>query len=164
MELALASSLSVTNNLAILERALDALAVMLDPARAGVRPGQTDRPAPGALPRTKVQDDLLARTKPRPTQRLLSRRQRRESVRGAYEIRAGVRVDKLRVLLVDDVLTTDATIEAYSRVLVDKDAAAVLDVTAARVVSGWTLLAPPQRRAIDQEEGNQQGAVSILDR
>ena len=105
---------------------------------------------------------LLVRTKPRPQQLLLSRRQRWESVRGAYEIRAGVRVDKLRVLLVDDVLTTGATLDACSRALLKAGAAAVLGVTVARVVSGWALSGPPQQRAIDSGEGNQQGAASIL--
>ena len=105
---------------------------------------------------------LLVRTKPRPAQLLLSRRQRWESVRGAYAIRAGVRVDKLRVLLVDDVLTTGATLDACSRALLTAGATAVLGVTVARVVSGWALSGPPQRRAIDSREGNQQGAASIL--
>jgi ComF family protein len=105
---------------------------------------------------------LLVRTKPRPAQLLLSRRQRWESVRGAYAIRSGVRVDKLRVLLVDDVLTTGATLDACSRALLDAGAAAALGVTVARVVSGWALSGPPQRRAIGSGEGNQQGAASIL--
>ena len=107
---------------------------------------------------------LLMRTKPRPAQLLLSRKQRWESVRGAYAIRAGVRVDKLRVLLVDDVLTTGATLDACSRALLSAGAAAVLGVTVARVVSGWALSGPPQRRVIESGEGNQQGAASILDR
>lgn len=113
--------------------------------------------------RLKLGPYLLVRTKPRPPQLLLSRRQRWESVRGAYEIRAGVRVDKLRVLLVDDVLTTGATLDACSRALLKAGAAAVLGVTVARVVSGWALSGPPQRRAIDSGEGTQQGAASILD-
>jgi competence protein ComFC len=75
---------------------------------------------------------LLGRTKPRPAQSLLSRRQRWESVRGAYAIRAGVRVDKLRVLLVDDVLATGATLDACSRALLDAGAEAVVGVTVAR--------------------------------
>jgi ComF family protein len=105
---------------------------------------------------------LLVRTKPRLPQLLLSRRQPWESVRGAYAIRTGVRVDKLRVLLVDDVLTTGTTLDACSRALIDAGAAAVIDVTVARVVSGWALSGPPQGRAIDSDEVNQQGAASIL--
>lgn len=105
---------------------------------------------------------LLVRTKPRPPQLLLSRRQRWESVRGAYATRAGVRVDKLRVLLVDDVMTTGATLDACSRALIRAGAAAVIGVTVARVVSGWALSGPPQQRAIGSTEGNQRGAASIL--
>lgn len=105
---------------------------------------------------------LLVRTKPRPPQLLLSRSQRWESVRGAYAIRIGVQVDKLRVLLVDDVMTTGATLDACSRALIKAGAAAVVGVTVARVVSGWALSGPPQRRAIGSVEGNQQGAASIL--
>jgi orotate phosphoribosyltransferase len=74
-----------------------------------------------------------------------------------------VRVDKLRVLLVDDVLTTGATLDSYSRALLDAGAAVVLAVTVARAVSRWALSGPLQRRAIDSGEGNQQGAASILD-
>jgi competence protein ComFC len=107
---------------------------------------------------------LLVRTKPRPAQLLLSRRQRWESVRGAYAIRAGVRVDKLRVLLVDDVLTTGATLDACSRALLDAGAESVVGVTVARVVSGWALSGPPQRRATESVEGTQQAAASILNR
>ena len=82
---------------------------------------------------------LLVRTKPRPAQLLLSRRQRWESVRGAYAIRAGVRVDKLRVLLVDDVLRTDATLPASSRPLLRAGARTVLGASVTRVIFGWAL-------------------------
>jgi ComF family protein len=98
---------------------------------------------------------LLVRTKPRPPQLLLSRAQRWESVRGAYATRKGVRVDKLRVLLVDDVLTTGATLDACARVLIKAGAASVYGLTVARVVSGWALSGPPQRRASDSDEANQ---------
>jgi predicted amidophosphoribosyltransferase len=57
------------------------------------------------------------RTKPRPAQLVLSRSEHWKYVRGAYATRQGVRVDKLRILLVDDVLTTGATLDACSRVL-----------------------------------------------
>ena len=78
----------------------------------------------------------LARTKPRPPHLLLSRTERRASVRGAYATREGAKVDKLRVLLIDDVMTTGATLDACVRALKKAGAAAVLGLTVARVRSG----------------------------
>jgi ComF family protein len=112
--------------------------------------------------RLKLGPYLLVRTQPRPAQLLLSRAQRWESVRGAYATRKGVRVDKLRVLLVDDVMTTGATLDACAKVLLKAGADAVLGLTVARVVSGWALSGPPQRRVSDSGEANQQDATSIL--
>lgn len=84
---------------------------------------------------------LLMRTKPRPAQLVLSRTEHWKSVRGAYATREGVRVDKLRILLVDDVLTTGATLDACSRALKKAGAASVVGVTVARVVPGSSLTA-----------------------
>lgn len=81
---------------------------------------------------------LLVRTKPRPAQLILSRSERWTSVRGAYATRPGARVDNLRILLVDDVLTTGATLDACSRALRRGGAAAVFAATVARVVPGWS--------------------------
>lgn len=83
---------------------------------------------------------LLMRTKPRPARLVLSRKEHWDSVRGAYATREGVRVDNLRVLLVDDVLTTGATLDSCSRALKKAGAKAVLGLTVARVVTG---LPPP---------------------
>ena len=60
----------------------------------------------------KLERYLLARTRPRPPQRVLSRTEHWKSGRGAYATREGLKVDNLRVLLVDDVLTTGATLYA----------------------------------------------------
>ena len=80
---------------------------------------------------------LLVRTKPRPAQLILSRTERWTSVRGAYVTRQGARVDNLRILLVDDVLTTGATLDACSRALRKAGAAAVFALTVARVLPEW---------------------------
>jgi ComF family protein len=77
---------------------------------------------------------LLTRTRPRPARLVLSRKEHWDSVRGAYATRKGLRVDKLRILLVDDVMTTGATLDSCSRVLKSAGAAAVLGVTVARVL------------------------------
>jgi ComF family protein len=78
---------------------------------------------------------LLMRTKPRPPRLVLSRKEHWDSVRGAYATRKGLRVDNLRVLLVDDVMTTGATLDACSRALKKAGAKAVMGLTVARVVS-----------------------------
>jgi len=77
---------------------------------------------------------LLMRTRPRPPRLVLSRKEHWDSVRGAYATREGLRVDKLRVLLIDDVMTTGATLDSCARALKKAGAAAVLGVTVARVV------------------------------
>ncbi len=83
----------------------------------------------------KLERYLLARTRPRPPQLVLSRSEHWKSVRGAYATRKGLQVDNLRVLLVDDVLTTGATLDACARALKKAGAAAVLGLTVARVRS-----------------------------
>jgi ComF family protein len=82
----------------------------------------------------KLGSYLLVRTRPRPEKFLLTRKERWRSVRGAYETRSGAKVDKLRILLVDDVFTTGATLDACSRALLRAGAASVTGLTVARVV------------------------------
>jgi ComF family protein len=77
---------------------------------------------------------LLVRTHPRPDKLRLTLRERWRTVRGAYTIRQGLRVDNLRVLLVDDVLTTGATLDACSRALRKAGAAKVVALTVARAI------------------------------
>lgn len=85
--------------------------------------------------RLKLGSYLLLRTRPRPPQLVLSRSQRWDSVRGAYATREGVRVDNLRVLLVDDVFTTGATLDACAGALRKAGAAEVKGLTVGRVVA-----------------------------
>lgn len=82
---------------------------------------------------------LLVRTKPRPDKLKLTYRERWTSVRGAYAAREGVRVDKLRVMLVDDVFTTGATLDACSKVLHRAGAAQVAGLTVARALPTWVM-------------------------
>ena len=55
---------------------------------------------------------LLMRTRARPEKQILTLEERWESVRGAFATRPGSQVDNLCVLLLDDVLTTGATLDA----------------------------------------------------
>ncbi len=58
---------------------------------------------------------LLMRTRPRPEKHLLDYEERWDSVRGAFALKEGGRVDNSRVLLLDDVMTTGATEGAAAR-------------------------------------------------
>jgi ComF family protein len=100
----------------------------------------------------RLNSRILVRTKPRPPQLVLSRAEHWRSVRGAYAIGSAGKVDNLRVLLVDDVLTTGATLDASARVLKKAGVEAVLGLTVGRVRSG---LLPPAsvlgRKRLDGE-------------
>jgi competence protein ComFC len=77
---------------------------------------------------------LLVRTHPRPNKLRLTRLERWETVRGAYATHQRAKVDKLRVLLVDDVFTTGATLDACSRALKQAGAVRVVGLTVARAL------------------------------
>jgi ComF family protein len=77
---------------------------------------------------------LLMRTKPRPDKHILSLSERWESVRGAFATRPGSQVDNLRVLLVDDVMTTGATLDACAKALRKAGAKSVIGLTVARAI------------------------------
>jgi predicted amidophosphoribosyltransferase len=78
--------------------------------------------------------DAAALALPRPEQLLLSRAARWSSVKGAYAATPGARAEKLRVLLVDDVFTTGATLDACAKALFAAGAASVYALTVARAV------------------------------
>jgi ComF family protein len=79
--------------------------------------------------------DVMKRTRATPSQTGLSAAARRSNVKNAFTLRRGLDVAGLRIVLVDDVSTTGATIEACARVLRDGGAVEVSAATAARVVS-----------------------------
>jgi ComF family protein len=93
---------------------------------------------------------LLVRTRPRPNHLRLTLRERWETVRGAYAPHDAAQVDKLRVLLVDDVFTTGATLDACSRALKGAGAARVVGLTVARALP---LSPAPEAGLQDQDFG-----------
>lgn len=103
---------------------------------------------------------LLVRTKPRPPRLLLSRRERWLTVRGAYEMRKGAQVDNLRVLLIDDVFTTGATLDACARALKRAGAKSVMGLTVARAI----LQAGPVAAGLTQKvtTGRTQDASKVM--
>jgi ComF family protein len=86
----------------------------------------------GAAIGRPVRNDLLRRAVQTRTQTLLSRAERMENVRHAFAPSRGERFDGERIILVDDVLTTGATADACSRVLLKAGAASVCVWTVAR--------------------------------
>ena len=109
-----------------------------------------------------MQSALLLRRRPRPPNLRLTRRERWTSVRGAYALREGSRVDKLRLLLVDDVFTSGATLDACARALREGGAASVVGVTVARVVGTWVISGPAvgAAQAGAQREGRSHASIA----
>lgn len=82
----------------------------------------------------RVAPDLLYRKRRTPIQGHKSRLQRAENVRGAFALRRAATAIGLRIVLIDDVLTSGATVEECARILKRAGAARVDVLTLARAV------------------------------
>ena len=80
-----------------------------------------------------VATDLLVRRRRTPSQGGLSPYQRHRNVQGAFTVKPKRHFEGLRILLIDDVYTTGATVAACSRALLKAGAGAVDVLTLARV-------------------------------
>jgi ComF family protein len=83
---------------------------------------------------TRVGADWLKRRRRTPSQGKRNREARRRNVAGAFQVRRRQDVEGRRILLIDDVFTTGATLEECARVLLRAGAARVDALTLARAV------------------------------
>ena len=86
-------------------------------------------------PRLHLAPKVLVRTRATESQTGYTREQRRTNLHGAFKVPDKARVKGRNILLVDDVLTTGATADECSRVLLRAGAEQVLVATVARAVT-----------------------------
>lgn len=91
----------------------------------------------------RYEPTLLLRTRRTPPQVGLSRQQRKENVAGAFAVAPSRKasLSKVKIVLVDDVITTGATVGACARVL-RRAGAARIDVLALAMVTDSAFLSP----------------------
>ena len=82
--------------------------------------------------RKPLADKAFVRVRPTPSQTRLTARERAFNVRGAFKIRRADPICNRKLLLVDDVMTTGATVNECARVLKNGGATDVFVVTVAR--------------------------------
>lgn len=85
----------------------------------------------------RVETELLVRVKPTPPQVGLTKRQRAQNIQGAFQVppERRIEVEGRKIVLVDDVMTSGATLNAAARVLLRAGAQRVDALVFARVVT-----------------------------
>jgi ComF family protein len=86
-----------------------------------------------AFPEAHLERELLIRVRPTPPQTGLNSKERRENVKGAFAVPRPELVKGKRILLIDDVFTTGATVRECAKVLRKAGANRVDILTVARV-------------------------------
>ena len=86
------------------------------------------------LPVARVSKNALARNRATLPQTGLSRKARIENIRNVFSVREGADIREKRILLVDDVYTTGATVNECARVLMHSGARSVDVLTVARAL------------------------------
>lgn len=92
------------------------------------------RDAVGPLSGFQADDRLLVRIKKTTPQTGLTRRQRKANLAGAFAVTDGHLVKNRRILLVDDVMTTGATVQACAATLRKSGARDIHILTLARAI------------------------------
>jgi ComF family protein len=85
-----------------------------------------------AIDRKRVAPDLLIRRRATPSQGHLGRSARARNVAGAFRVRPDAKIEGMRIVLIDDVMTTGATLGECARVLRRAGAARIDVLTLAR--------------------------------
>lgn len=93
----------------------------------------------------------LARRRPTPAQSRLQRTARRKNLRGAFRARRPSRIRGRHLLLVDDIVTTGATLEAAAHCLRRAGAAEITAATAARTPTREEALLLPKVTAMPDD-------------
>jgi ComF family protein len=86
------------------------------------------------IPQIRIERDLLIRTRPTAPQSALGRNQRADNIKDAFDLTCKDAVAGKSILLIDDVLTTGATVNECGRLLLDRGARQVDVLTLARAI------------------------------
>ena len=86
------------------------------------------------LPGIQIEKDVLVRSRPTIPQTGLDRKKRLTNIKNAFKIKDLMKIKGKRVLLVDDVFTTGATVNECTKVLLDAAALRVDVLTLARTI------------------------------